>query len=170
MSRHSNPRLNGLGEIPHHSLSPSHTAALLSPRLGGGGEQTQPARHQWRATIDLWELSKCTPKKATVLPPELIKITTPLILSNWQRAMSGHPDRQFAEYITMGIQEGFRIGFQYGQHVCSPATGNMRSASEQPEVIEEYLGKEMAAGRILGPLDTTKLPGIQISPFGVIPK
>ena len=74
-----------------------------------------------------------------------------------------HPDREFVEYLLQGIQEGFLIGFNYQECVCKPAAGNMKSASE-------YLANEREAGRLLGPLAQKETEGVQISPFGVIPK
>ena len=46
----------------------------------------------------------------------------------------------------------------------------MKSAKENPQVIDEYLVKECSLGRIVGPLNPTILPGVHISCFGVIPK
>ena len=46
----------------------------------------------------------------------------------------------------------------------------MHSTWEHPEIIWEYLAKECAEGRILGPFPPASLPGIQVSRFGVIPK
>ena len=48
----------------------------------------------------------------------------------------------------------------------------MGSAAEYPEVIIEYLQKELSLGRMLGPVRdiTHGLPSIHINRFGVIPK
>ena len=46
----------------------------------------------------------------------------------------------------------------------------MKSAKENPQVIDEYLVKECSLGRILGLLNPTIIPGVHISCFGVIPK
>ena len=46
----------------------------------------------------------------------------------------------------------------------------MRSALEHADVVREYLAKECALGRVLGPFDLGCLPEIQVSRFGVIPK
>ena len=39
-----------------------------------------------------------------------------------------------------------------------------------PAVVQEYLEKECRLGRMVGPLPKGSTPGLQISPFGVIPK
>ena len=46
----------------------------------------------------------------------------------------------------------------------------MKSASEHKDVVEQYLGMEREAKRVLGPLKPSDFPYVQESPFGVIPK
>ena len=46
----------------------------------------------------------------------------------------------------------------------------MKSASENPGVVDEYLANEREARRLLGQLTQKETEGVQISPFGVIPK
>ena len=50
---------------------------------------------------------------------------------------------------------------------CRKATHNMSSALGHPEVIRDYLAKECAQGRILGPFQPHAL---QVSRLGVVPK
>ena len=80
----------------------------------------------------------------------------------------GHP------YIgsTVGLQHGFRIGFNYSSPLRS-ATANMESARLHPEVISTYLEKECSLGRMLGPFpDNPSVSSLHlhINRFGVIPK
>ena len=67
--------------------------------------------------------------------------------------------------------EGFRIGFDYTKE-CKSAKRNMLSAMQNPSVVGEYLPKEVALGRIVGPLEpgTLNIRSIQVNRFGVIPK
>ena len=47
----------------------------------------------------------------------------------------------------------------------------MRSAIENPTVVQAYLDMEVGLGRLIGPVSEHLVPkGAQISPFGVIPK
>lgn len=46
----------------------------------------------------------------------------------------------------------------------------MRSALEHADVVRDYLAKECALGRVLGPFDPASLPQVHVSRFGVIPK
>ena len=97
---------------------------------------------------DLLALAKCIPQRSSSLPYHLARVTTPPRLQAWEEALVRHPDREFVEYLLQGIQEGFCIGFNYQEHVCKPAAGNMKSASENPGMVEEYLANEREAGRL----------------------
>ena len=100
----------------------------------------------------------------------LMAVSTPLSLPAWEQALTSHPDRAFARYICQGLRYGFRIGFQCSAQL-RPAKANMESAKQHPEVVSEYLHKECSLGRMLGPFpETSQLPPLHISRFGVIPK
>ena len=95
---------------------------------------------------------------------------TVLRWEDWEECLRNHPDRRFVDYLTQGIREGFRIGYNYGAHQCKKAKDNMRSAMEHPQVVHNYIARECAEGRILGPFDPQSLLCIQTSRFGVILK
>ena len=84
--------------------------------------------------------------------------------------MAQHPDGEFAGYVLRGIAEGVRIGYSRASGPCESARCDMQSAKENPEVVRGYLEEEMAAGRVVGPLEMGLVQGVQVSPFGVIPK
>ena len=91
-------------------------------------------------------------------------------LEGWHRALSSHTDQTFAHYIIEGLCQGFRIGFNRSSPLRS-AANNMGSALQHPEVISEYLQKEKAPGRLLGPFGREcSFPELHINRFGVIPK
>ena len=46
----------------------------------------------------------------------------------------------------------------------------MKSALDNPSVVDKYLATEVNMGRIFGPLEAETLPSAHISRFGVIPK
>jgi len=98
-------------------------------------------------------------------------INSPLLpcLTAWQEGLRNHPDRLFAEYITRGIQHGFRVGFDYS-FPLRPARHNMPSAAAHPDVINKYVGDEIAGGRIFGPFPKGEIPNLQINRMGVVPK
>ena len=60
----------------------------------------------------LHALDSCRPELTTSygVNPPWDQINTPLMLEEWKVALEDHPDQEFTEYITKGIQEGFRLG------------------------------------------------------------
>ena len=98
------------------------------------------------------------------------QIVTPYRVAVWEQHLASHPHRGFAEYICKGIREGFRIGFDYHHAQCKPGPGNMKSAKEHADIVDKYIGSECNNKRLLGPLQRSKYPQVQVSPFGVIPK
>ena len=122
------------------------------------------------ASKSLLALDACRPSVAITHQGDWARVRSPLRIEAWEEGLVSHPDRQFADYVCKGIREGFRIGFDRSRTVCKPASGNMKSVEEHEEIVEEYIQKEKQAGRLIGPLNQTSHPGIQLSPFGVIPK
>ena len=114
-------------------------------------------------------LDRCHSNEAATLPGAITEIRTPLIAKAWENALQCHPDSDFKHYILSGITNGFRIGFNRRQQLRS-SRRNMLSALNNPEIVEQYLGKECSLGHIAGPLPPNLLPNAQINPFGVIPK
>ena len=129
------------------------------------------SRELYTYTADLLTLDLCRCPAPTACS-RLGRVQTPLVCQAWEAALAGHPNRAFARYVTRGIREGFRIGFHRSRPLRSAAR-NMLSAYMHPEVIQTYLDKEGAAGRMLGPFSTQAvgvLPQLHVNHFGVIPK
>jgi len=104
------------------------------------------------------------------IPEVLQQAHTPLRVLVWEECLRSHPDREFAEYITRGLTQGFRIGFRYQDQVCRSARSNMQSGGKNPLVFFDYLRSETEAGMLIGPLERMAVPGLHINHFGVIPK
>ena len=121
----------------------------------------------YRYTGDLLSSDSCRPVLPVLSHALLQVVTTPLNVSAWQATLAVHPDSIYRDFIITGLTEGFQIGFKHDQRLSS-SKSNMRSAILNPAVIDEYLTKERAAGRFIGPLS----PGINVhlSCFGVIRK
>ena len=125
---------------------------------------------EYRYTKDLMELNSCRRDPPGVVPGSLCSQASPLRWLAWQVALRSHPDQEFTQYIVNGIREGFLVGFQYSSNRCRLAGANMGSALERPDIGRDYLAKECAEGRVLGPFPLQAFPGVQVSRFGVIPK
>ena len=97
-------------------------------------------------------------------------IVTPLVLPEWQVALKDHPDKEFPAYITSGIEQGFRLGYQRrAGPLLQQASGNM--STPEPELVTSYLDHETSLGRMVRVKEGSKpTKNIQISPMGMIPK
>ena len=87
----------------------------------------------------------------------------------WRVNLRDHPDSAFVSYILGGLQQGFRVGFDY-THPLRAAPRNMQSARLHPAVLDDYIQGEQASGRILGPFRPGTLLGLHKNRMGVIPK
>ena len=114
-----------------------------------------PTGNAYAFMPDLLQLHGRTNPSPPHLPPPLTRIVTPLRHAAWSKWLHHHPDRLFVCYLTTGITEGFRIGFNHIGHSCISAKTNHPSANEHPAVISRSLEMEVAKGRMLGPLDPT---------------
>lgn len=79
-----------------------------------------------------------------------------------------YPDRVAAAILEDGFRDGFRIP-------CAdlsplPVCGNLKSVRMRPEVVTEKLGREVALGRMAGPFGSIPVPGLRVSPLGLVPK
>ena len=131
-----------------------------------GATDSNPYPYTW----DLIALASQPRPIVKSLPSAITRITTPLNYEAWELCLSTHPDKQLVNYILDGITHGFRIGFNYAAHRCTPATNNLPSAEAHPEVVQKSIDTEVGKGRLLGPFDPREYPQVQISSLGVIPK
>ena len=122
-------------------------------------------------TADLLCLDLCRPP-GPLVHPLLRPVCSPLDPKAWSEALHPHPDKAFVRFLLKGLREGFRIGFHHPAPLQS-APRNMLSALQHPHVVQEYLGRECARNRMLGPYsrsDVRDMPPLHINRFGVIPK
>ena len=63
--------------------------------------------------------------------------------------MQDHPYIKFIEYLLQGMSQGFHIGFKYDVKECKRVEAIMKSAEENPSVVDEYLSKEVVLGRVV---------------------
>ena len=105
------------------------------------------------------------------MPTLGMHITCPRIVDNWRQALRNHPDQHFVQYLLEGLISGFHIGFNREQ-CCTSSTDNMRSALDNPQIVEDYLRAELAASQIIGsfPPHLQVFEQAQVSRFSIIPK
>ena len=86
------------------------------------------------------------PQLRGALPASACKVLTPLKVASWADALKYYPDRELAEYLLRGIDQGFHIGFDYSRYCCEKAKSNMMSAVHNAKVVEDYLQPEVKLG------------------------
>ena len=94
-------------------------------------------------------------------------VPTPIKTSKLAQWINGY-DRDLAMFLCQGFQRGFKVGF-----VGTPLSKyvhNLKSTDEHPQVVQDYIDKELQAGRIEGPFLQPPFPKYQMSPVGVVPK
>ena len=112
----------------------------------------------------------CMESTASGLRPAVFLPASPLTPSAWKQALSGHPDRVFADYILWGITGVFHIGANRSVLSLQKGPGNMPSTRQLPHLVREHIHEEMAAGHVLGPLPAHLSSLCHSSPIGLIPK
>ena len=94
-------------------------------------------------------------------------LPTPVKVNRLLFFLQGYPT-----HLNESLQKGFTEGFQL--HFQGPVTGhfsgNLVSAINNPEIVDNKLAKEIHAGRIIGPFDQPPLDNLRVPPLGVIPK
>ena len=121
--------------------------------------------------LQLHSLDNSTAGQPRILS-EKAQIVTPLNSAFWKQGLADHPDKDFASFITQGLQHGFRIGFNPTLTTLHSKHSNHRSATLHPGVITEYLEHEVERGRVaeLKDRSPTLYQGLHVSPIGVVPK
>ena len=104
-------------------------------------------------TADQLRLDGCRTPQPQKLPSSMGTIVSLLRWPQWHAGLLNHPDRALANFITTGIREGFRIGYDTMLQDRRGAAKNMPSALERREVVSVHLAKECTEGRVLGPFE-----------------
>ena len=112
-----------------------------------------PVRSEGQATLSVSKTRSCVP--------------TPRKTSKLAQWINGY-DGDLVMFLCQGFQRGFKVGF-----VGTPLSKyvhNLKSTDEHPQVVQDYIDKELQAGRIEGPFLQPPFPKYQMSPVGVVPK
>ena len=99
-------------------------------------------------------------------PKVSVEVSTPLQADTCASLLAAHPDQWFAQFIVRGIRQGFRIGFDRSKGASPrPLKGNM--SIPQPELVTQYLEREVSLGRME---IIARMNLVHTSPIGLIPK
>lgn len=83
------------------------------------------------------------------IPAEWYQVVTPVCLDYWRSKLASHPDSSFTAWLSNGFRRGINISFSEDAPELSSTRFNMLSATEHPEVVAEYLAKELKAQHLL---------------------
>ena len=95
------------------------------------------------------------------------KLPTPILVDQLATYLEGY-DEAKREYLLKGLREGFSIGSR--GEVTNKEPRNLKSAYDNPDIVDKKLQLELDAGRMLGPFDSPPLENMVISPIGLHPK
>ena len=104
-------------------------------------------------------------KKLPEWEREFPKIS-PVNVTQLQRELSKHPDRDFVNYLLDGFTFGFDTGLAHLPEL-SFECDNLLSAKRQPESTTELIQTELDRGYIMGPYASPPFPTYRVSPIGI---
>ena len=81
---------------------------------------------------------------------------------SWPRC----PDQTFAAFICASLYNGFHVGFDCLSIHLRSASYNHPSSVANPAVVKTHIAKEVAAGRLVGPIADAIISQVQVSPNG----
>lgn len=96
------------------------------------------------------------------------KAITPVILTNMLPWLQRYLNRQSADLLIKGFQEGFLIPRFLG--LGCTMVNNLKSVSVLPLEVNKKLETELSLGRISGPFDFPPFSDFRLSPLGLVPK
>ena len=122
---------------------------VLCPELLTTVQHVHQSLYTYSYTQQLCRLDSFVSSTKNIVSNFCPQIVTPLHWKPWRQALLTHPDRVYVKYILDGISEGFRVGFDHANSPLRSSPGNMRSAVQNPQVVQDYLVKEQLAGRVI---------------------
>ena len=111
------------------------------------------------------ETSEVSTERHSLLPAHC---STPANISELERELASHPDRIFVNSLLHDLTYGFDIGYK---GPCLPRLiKNLLPVRNNPQVVHDYLQKEIFLNCVTGPFKHPPLVNLQCSPIGLVPK
>ena len=108
------------------------------------------------------------PDLKVLMPNIPDKAFTPLRPDRFVFILRNYPDTDFADYFVQGLRNGFRLGYTGLQF--ERTTPNARTARDYPQIVRDYVAKEVSSKHTIGPFDNPPFPNFVCSSLGVRPK
>ena len=112
---------------------------------------------------DLLQLELHKPVSSTLSWP---RCPTTIQVEGLRQYLSYHPDQTFAAFICASLYNGFHVGFDCLSIHLRSASHNHPSSVANPAVVKTHIAKEVAAGRLVGPIADAIISQVQVSPNG----
>lgn len=109
----------------------------------------------------------CHQNNNPLFPKDQNKMPTPINADQLESYLDGYDEKK-KQYLLQGFRKGFSLEYQGPRKPFS--CPNLKSAIDNPKVIEEKNNKELEYDRVEGPFKTKSFPNIRISPLGLVPK
>ena len=103
------------------------------------GVHTGDVRCNYSDWILAWKAHLHGLPEVALVPPAATAISSPLIIENWKRLLSDHPNRPLVDFFVDGITNGFRIGFEQQLEPLQSAKRNLSSALQHTDTVESYV-------------------------------
>ena len=145
-------------------------APLVSSRMFAAGVVHQPTQHliAHKGSNNNRAVQHLPCSQILQLAEEMYVPPTPLKHNQLSELLRRYPDSNKVEYIIQGLKHGFALDYT-GQYKFR-APENLPTAKLDPQLIRDWLRKEIALGRMLGPFNVPTFPDLMCSPVGLVPK
>jgi hypothetical protein len=95
------------------------------------------------------------------------RVTTPIKVEELRTMLSGY-NEQKVTYLLDGFHHGFKLGHTGERKELH--SKNLKSARENPSLVQDKINKELKAGRLAGPFTEAPFDDFCSSPIGLVPK
>lgn len=97
----------------------------------------------------------------------ILPLPTPVKVNRLEVLLEGY-DFHNQVFLIDGLKYGFHL-FSVGQS-RSYESPNLLSTTQQPQMVDQKVAKELEAHRLAGPFDPPPFPVFRVSPLGIVPK
>ena len=104
---------------------------------------------------------------------DMLKVSSPLSAGVWARTLLNYSLLSTFPDVPLGLSSGFHTGVT-SVLLGSYTPDNHSSATAHPQIVSDYIKKELAAGRYSGPFTYSQLFSLigpfRTAPLGLVPK
>ena len=99
-------------------------------------------------------------------------VSTPVNVGRLCSLLAAHPDKSFANYVSLGMSRGFDVGFRDSTPVRSglSSSPNHPSALRNKQFVSLYLKSCCESGLTAGPISSPPFSRMFVLGLGIVPK